>query len=108
MYLLLLRGTEPLLAGPAAWLRAGTESSCACRGPSGSRACGRPCAPLLGPALPGNHSRSISIQFEELTDLLQAMEALGEPTLKPFLQDVIQLGPLVRTMVQQVGGLGGP
>lgn len=35
------------------------------------------------------------------------MEALGEPTLKPFLQDVIQLGPLVRTMGKQVGA-GGP
>lgn len=29
------------------------------------------------------------------------MEQLGEPTLKPFLQDVIQLGPLVRTMGKQ-------
>ncbi|PRW45123.1 fad dependent oxidoreductase [Chlorella sorokiniana] len=32
----------------------------------------------------------------------KAMEKLGEPTLKPFLQDVIQLGPLVRTMGQQM------
>ncbi|KAI7837968.1 hypothetical protein COHA_008271 [Chlorella ohadii] len=32
----------------------------------------------------------------------KAMEQLGEPTLKPFLQDVIQLGPLVRTMGKQM------
>lgn len=32
------------------------------------------------------------------------MEELGEPTLKPFLQDVIQLKPLVTTLAKQVGG----
>jgi hypothetical protein len=32
----------------------------------------------------------------------QAMEELGEPTLKPFLQDVIQLKPLVQTLTKQV------
>lgn len=29
------------------------------------------------------------------------MEKLGEPVLKPFLQDVIQLGPLVRSLAKQ-------
>lgn len=29
------------------------------------------------------------------------MEALGDPTLKPFLQDVIQLKPLVQTLAKQ-------
>lgn len=34
-----------------------------------------------------------------------AMEGLGEPVMKPFLQDVIQFGPLLQTMgAQMVGG----
>ncbi|KAI3426308.1 hypothetical protein D9Q98_008681 [Chlorella vulgaris] len=32
----------------------------------------------------------------------KAMEELGEPTLKPFLQDVIQLKPLVQTLTKQM------
>ena len=32
----------------------------------------------------------------------QEMEQLGDPVLKPFLQDVIQLGPLARTMWSQM------
>ncbi len=32
----------------------------------------------------------------------QAMERLGDPVLKPFLQDVIQLRPLLQTMTGQM------
>lgn len=35
-----------------------------------------------------------------LTAVFQAMDQLGEPTLKPFLQDVVQFGGLYRTLVQ--------
>lgn len=37
-----------------------------------------------------------------LAENFQAMEKLGEPVLKPFLQDVIQLGPLVRSLAKQM------
>ncbi|KAL4448357.1 hypothetical protein ABPG75_005576 [Micractinium tetrahymenae] len=37
-----------------------------------------------------------------LAENFQAMQKLGEPVLKPFLQDVIQLGPLVRSLAQQM------
>jgi len=32
-----------------------------------------------------------------------AMEALGDPVMRPFLQDVLQFGPLIRTMAGQMG-----
>ena len=35
------------------------------------------------------------------------MDRLGDATLKPFLQDVIQLKPLVQTMSKQASGSGG-
>ncbi|KAL4433254.1 hypothetical protein ABPG77_003302 [Micractinium sp. CCAP 211/92] len=37
-----------------------------------------------------------------LAENFQAMEKLGEPVLRPFLQDVIQLGPLVRSLAKQM------
>ena len=42
------------------------------------------------------------------TCLLQSMDRLGDSTLKPFLQDVIQLRPLVQTLGSQasVSGAG--
>jgi lycopene cyclase CruP len=40
----------------------------------------------------------------QINDLLsvvfQSMETLGEPVLRPFLQDVVQFGPLYRTLLQ--------
>ncbi len=35
-----------------------------------------------------------------LTNVFQTMQTLGEPTLKPFLQDVIQFGPLFKTLTK--------
>lgn len=35
-----------------------------------------------------------------LSTIFQAMSSLGDPVLKPFLQDVVQFGPLYRTLVQ--------
>ena len=37
---------------------------------------------------------------------LQSMDRLGDATLKPFLQDVIQLKPLVQTLSKQASGTG--
>jgi lycopene cyclase CruP len=37
---------------------------------------------------------------ELLSVVFRAMEALGDPVLKPFLQDVVQFGPLYRTLIQ--------
>jgi hypothetical protein len=34
------------------------------------------------------------------------MDRLGDATLKPFLQDVIQLKPLVQTLSKQASGTG--
>ncbi|MGB8700819.1 MAG: FAD-binding oxidoreductase [Thermosynechococcaceae cyanobacterium] len=35
-----------------------------------------------------------------LSVVFQAMEHLGDPVLRPFLQDVVQFGPLYRTLLQ--------
>lgn len=35
-----------------------------------------------------------------LSVVFQSMETLGEPVLRPFLQDVVQFGPLYRTLMQ--------
>lgn len=37
-----------------------------------------------------------------LSENFKAMEKLGDPVLKPFLQDVIQLGPLVKALTKQM------
>jgi lycopene cyclase CruP len=37
---------------------------------------------------------------ELLSVVFQAMEKLGDPVLRPFLQDVVQFGPLYRTLLQ--------
>lgn len=49
-----------------------------------------------GPA-PDLINRMLSANFK-------AMEKLGDPVMKPFLQDVIQFGPLMVTLAQQVVG----
>jgi lycopene cyclase CruP len=45
-----------------------------------------------------------SLAPHQINDLLsvvfQAMERLGDPVLRPFLQDVVQFGPLYRTLLQ--------
>jgi hypothetical protein len=43
-----------------------------------------------------------SLSCLSLPTNLQGMQELGDPVLKPFLQDVIQLGPLTRTLVRQM------
>jgi lycopene cyclase CruP len=35
-----------------------------------------------------------------LSVVFQSMESLGEPVLRPFLQDVVQFSPLYRTLLQ--------
>jgi lycopene cyclase CruP len=37
---------------------------------------------------------------ELLATVFQAMNGLGDPVLRPFLQDVVQFGPLYRTLLQ--------
>jgi lycopene cyclase CruP len=45
-----------------------------------------------------------TLKPNQINDLLsvvfQSMETLGEPVLRPFLQDVVQFGPLYRTLMQ--------
>jgi lycopene cyclase CruP len=45
-----------------------------------------------------------ALKPNQINDLLsvvfQSMEKLGEPVLRPFLQDVVQFGPLYRTLLQ--------
>jgi lycopene cyclase CruP len=45
-----------------------------------------------------------SLAPNQINDLLsvifQAMDRLGDPVLRPFLQDVVQFGPLYRTLLQ--------
>jgi flavin-dependent dehydrogenase len=43
---------------------------------------------------------------ELMTTNFKVMEGLGEPVLKPFLQDVVQFGPLFRTLAGMI--LGDP
>lgn len=33
---------------------------------------------------------------------VRLLQAMGDPVMKPFLQDVLQFGPLLRTMAAQV------